>query len=62
MKLFNLSQRVKIFAPPKIFERQHAAWIAASIVASSPIYDTRTLTRSDYDEHGSALIEKKMFY
>jgi actin-like protein 6A len=57
-----LASKAKIYAPPKIFERQHAAWIAASIVASSNIFESRTLTRSDYEEHGSSLIEKKMFY
>ena len=62
LKLSGLSQKAKIFAPPKVFERQHAAWIAASIVASAPIFDSRTLTRADFEEHGSALIEKKMFY
>lgn len=62
LKLFNLASKAKIFTPPKLFERHHASWIAASIVASAPIFDSRTLTRADYEEHGSALIEKKMFY
>ncbi|CAD8203358.1 unnamed protein product [Paramecium octaurelia] len=62
LKIFGLSSRSKVQTLPKFFDRQHASWLGASIVASSQIYDQWTLNKSDYDEHGSSLIEKKMFY
>ncbi|KAM3140792.1 hypothetical protein pb186bvf_007019 [Paramecium bursaria] len=56
------SNRAKIQNFPKNFDLQYASWIGASIISSSAVFEQWTITKADYEEHGAALIEKKMFY
>ena len=40
-------------------ERQHSNWLGASVIASMNIFKGLLMTKREYEEHGSQLIERK---
>ena len=52
------STKVSVVGPP---ERQFLPWIGGSILSSLPTFQAMWITKSDYAEHGTAIIHKKCF-
>lgn len=40
-------------------ERQNSSWVGASVVGSMSIFENMLMTKSEYEEHGALLIERK---
>ena len=40
-------------------ERQHSSWLGASVIASMSMFNGLLMTKQEYEEHGSHLIERK---
>lgn len=40
-------------------ERQHSSWLGGSVVASMSLFGDLLMTRQEFEEHGSLLIERK---
>ncbi|KAG8795829.1 actin [Serendipita sp. 398] len=56
IKLFPFRTRVRVLASP---DRQHAAWIGGSIVASLSTFDKFCVTRGEYTDIGPAIVHRK---
>lgn len=52
----NASRDVKIIAPP---ERKYSVWIGGSILASLSTFQQMWITRAEYDEYGSSIVNKR---
>jgi len=50
--------RVKVSAPN---ERKYTGWIGGSIIASLSTFQVMWITKSEYDEHGAAIVHRKCF-
>ena len=62
-KLFDLTnqnQKIKIVASNSSIERRFSAWIGGSILSSLASIQNSWMTKSDYEEHGPSLIERKI--
>jgi len=52
------SWKVKLLSP-ELRERQVAAWLGGSILASLPTLEQMWVSKADYDEHGSSIVNKR---
>jgi len=50
--------KVKVAAPN---ERKYTGWIGGSIIASLSTFQVMWITKSEYDEHGAAIVHRKCF-
>lgn len=55
-KLAPRDVKIRISAPP---ERKHSTWIGGSILASLATFKSLWVTRSQYQEHGAAIVNKR---
>lgn len=55
-KLSPKDVKIRIAAPP---ERVFSTWIGGSILASLATFKTMWVSRSDYEEHGAALLNRR---
>lgn len=53
------STRNKLIAPGSTVERKYAAWIGGSILASLGSFHQLWVSRKEYEEHGSGIVEKR---
>ncbi|MCJ1336286.1 NuA4 histone acetyltransferase subunit [Bachmanniomyces sp. S44760] len=51
--------RVRISAPGNLYERKFASWIGGSILASLGTFHQMWISKKEYDEHGSGIVEKR---
>jgi actin-related protein 4 len=51
--------RVRITAPGNTAERKFASWIGGSILASLGTFHQMWISKKEYDEHGSGIVEKR---
>ncbi|KRX07396.1 hypothetical protein PPERSA_03229 [Pseudocohnilembus persalinus] len=58
--IFGLQNKCKTFTPPNKEEKLYSSWLGASIVGSMNTFDSMLMTKRDYEEHGSILIERKI--
>ncbi|ETO13361.1 hypothetical protein RFI_24017 [Reticulomyxa filosa] len=56
--LVPLHTKVKVIAPS---ERKYSAWTGGSILANLNSFQDMWITKHEYDEHGSGIINKKCF-
>jgi actin-related protein len=54
-------KRPKSFLPLNTQEGLISSWLGGSIVASMGSFDSLLMSKRDYEEHGSILIERKLF-
>ncbi|KAF2751843.1 Actin/actin-like protein [Sporormia fimetaria CBS 119925] len=53
------STRNKLVAPGSVVERKYAAWIGGSILASLGSFHQLWISKKEYEEHGSNIVEKR---
>ncbi|KAJ4365535.1 NuA4 histone acetyltransferase subunit [Neocucurbitaria cava] len=53
------STRNKLIAPGSVVERKYAAWIGGSILASLGSFHQLWISKKEYEEHGSGIVEKR---
>jgi actin-like protein 6A len=60
-KIYNNSSnvKIKINTAQSVTERKFSTWIGGSILASVGNFHQLWLSKQEYDEHGSILIERK---
>lgn len=51
--------KLKIFASPNSLERKFSVWIGGSILASLGSFHQMWISKAEYEEHGSSIIERK---
>ncbi|KAK9839463.1 hypothetical protein WJX81_003687 [Elliptochloris bilobata] len=51
--------KVKVTSPMNPIERRFSVWIGGSILASLGSFQQMWMSKSEYDEHGAALIHRK---
>ncbi|KAF2429523.1 actin-like protein-like protein 6A [Tothia fuscella] len=51
--------RVRVYAPGQVVERKYASWIGGSILGSLGTFHQMWISKSEYDEHGPNIIEKR---
>ncbi len=58
------NETVKVIAPPmdRWEYRKYSEWIGESILASLYNFQTRWITRKEYDEHGISIVHRKCCY
>lgn len=61
LDLYGLSTRSKVYTVNEVMDRIHSNWLGGSIMASMSSFDSIVMTKEDYEEHGSILIERKCF-
>lgn len=52
------SVKVSVIAPP---ERKYSTWIGGSILASLASFQSKWISKEDYDEYGPSVVHKKCF-
>lgn len=53
------SARVRIHAPGMAVERKYGSWIGGSILSSLGTFHQMWISKKEYDEHGSGIVEKR---
>jgi actin-related protein len=53
--------RVKVQAAANTAERRFSSWIGGSILASLGTFHQAWISKKEYEEHGSALLDRKLF-
>ncbi|PKI85603.1 NuA4 histone acetyltransferase subunit [Malassezia vespertilionis] len=53
------SQRIKIHSPGNYTERRHSSWLGGSILASLGTFHQLWISRQEYEEHGSAIVQAR---
>ncbi|WFD44103.1 NuA4 histone acetyltransferase subunit [Malassezia psittaci] len=53
------SQRIKIHAPGNYTERRHSTWLGGSILASLGTFHQLWISKQEYEEHGSAIVQAR---
>ena len=53
------SMKVRLQAPGNIVERKYASWIGGSILASLGTFHQMWVSRKEYEETGSSIVEKR---
>jgi|TARA_B110000090_G_C13197397_1_gene375580 actin-related protein len=48
--------KVNVFAPPF---RRHSTWIGGSTLALSPTFQSRWISKVEYDEAGASIVHRK---
>ncbi len=51
--------RVRLQAPGNLVERKFASWIGGSILASVGTFHQMWISKKEYEEHGTAIVEKR---
>ncbi|MCJ1430686.1 NuA4 histone acetyltransferase subunit [Xylographa pallens] len=51
--------RVRISAPGNMYERKYASWIGGSILASLGTFHQMWISKKEYEEHGTGIVEKR---
>ncbi|KAJ2850078.1 NuA4 histone acetyltransferase subunit [Coemansia brasiliensis] len=51
--------RVKLHSPSSDMERKTSAWLGGSILASLGTFHQLWISKAEYEEHGSAIVDKK---
>jgi len=54
-----LPYKVKVFSTPNTTERKFSVWIGGSILASLGSFQQMWISKSEYEEYGSSVVEKK---
>ena len=58
-ELTTQNMKVKLIAPLSSIERRFSSWIGGSILASLGSFQQMWMSKQEYDEHGSFLVERK---
>lgn len=58
-ELYDTHYNGRIKSYPGKMERQNSSWVGASVVGSMSIFENMMMTKSEYEEHGAQLIERK---
>lgn len=58
-ELYDTHYNGRIKSYPGKMERQNSSWVGASVVGSMSIFENMMMTKSEYEEHGALLIERK---
>ncbi|WFD04068.1 NuA4 histone acetyltransferase subunit [Malassezia obtusa] len=53
------SQRIKIHSPGNYTERRHSTWLGGSILASLGTFHQLWISKQEYEEHGSAIVQAR---
>ncbi|KAJ2548766.1 NuA4 histone acetyltransferase subunit [Coemansia sp. RSA 1933] len=51
--------RMKLYAPSSNAERKVTAWLGGSVLASLGTFHQLWISRTEYDEHGASIVDKK---
>ena len=51
--------RVRLHSPGNLVERKYASWVGGSILASLGTFHQMWISKKEYEEQGSMIVEKR---
>ena len=55
---YSMEQEIKVIASP---ERKFAVWIGGSILSSISTFESKWITKTEYEENGATIVRRKCF-